>query len=85
MSGKNKRTEVDMDDLEFVTGGMLSVDTVDGVKVVKKYNAEHECVGTWEILTTKTDVFTTMQKEYWELGDNGMIDKLIADGKIKPQ
>lgn len=80
----NKRVELDLDDLESVVGGMLSVDTENGVKVVKRYNAKHEVIGTWRILTTKTDVFTQMQQEYWQLGDVGMINKLIADKKIAP-
>lgn len=79
----SERKELNLNQLESVTGGMLSVDTVNGEKVLLRYNAKHEVIGRWKILTSKGAIFDQMKTEYWSLGDEGMVAKLLAEGKIR--
>ena len=83
----SNRISLDMEDMEQVTGGSLYCNTVDGVKVLERLDAEHNVIETWRILTTKNDVYNELKTKYFTLEGNKdlvMIDILLSEGKIGP-
>lgn len=81
------RVNLNIDDMENVTGGSLYCKTVNGVKVLEQLDADHNVINTWRILTTKNDVYNEMKEKYFTLEGNkdmAMVSILLSEHKIGP-
>ena len=84
---KDKRTELSMDEVEEVVGGTLSIRSSNGVDGIVWYDIDHNVLGTYRILTSKSEVADLFKTTYWNLEGDGtrdqqMLDILRAGGHI---
>ena len=66
MSEKRDRVQLNMDELEKVVGGQLTVRVLDdGSAVVERINSSYQVIQTVDILGDPEEVFAEIQDVYW--------------------
>ena len=86
MEEKNARIQLTDDEVEEVSGGLLSLKKVDGQYVVQVRDADFNVVYSYPVKKSVRTVNTLLQDMYWtfEAGhrDNQMIAYLQSNGYI---
>lgn len=86
MEEKKTRVQLNDDDVEIVTGGLLSLKQVDGVYVVQVRDADFNVVTSYPVKKSPRTVNSLLQEKYWSFEegkrDVQMISYLQSNGYI---
>lgn len=86
MEEKRTRVQLNDEDLEIVTGGLLSLKQVDGQYVVQVRDGDFNVVYSYPVKKSPRTVNSLLQEKYWSFEegkrDNQMIAYLQSNGYI---